>query len=169
MQLIEWRAACAQPLFRAQPSIEQPPAAFLSGVVSAHMVLAEGPEQFRPLARARRAPLHALSQQVFDDCGTKCQWLQQSHTMDASAIQDVLPLAPCDVGRCLGDRQGAAFLDGCDLDTRDGKRVAVRLRSTAGAVASAWLLTARGESTTLGELPLWLAAATTWAWRCPQP
>ena len=126
-------------------------AAFLSGAASAHLVLAEGPEQFRPLAGARRAPLLALWQQVFDDCGTECRWPQQSRTMDASAIRDVLPLAQRDVGRCLGDRQGAAFLDGCDLDTPDGKRAAARLRSAAGAVASAWLITTPGETTALGD------------------
>lgn len=126
-------------------------AAFLSGVASAHLVLAEGPEQFRPLAGARRAPLLALWQQVFDDCATDCGWPQHSRAMDASAIRDILPLAQRDVGRCLGDRQGAAFLARCDLGTLEGKRAAARLRSAAGAVASAWLLATPGETTTLGD------------------
>ena len=126
-------------------------AAFLSGAASAQLVLADGPQQFRPFDGPSSAYLLAIWQQVFDACATSCGWLASARVMDARTIREVLPLAHRDVGRCVGDRQGEAFLASCNLSTSEGKRAAARLRSAAGAVASAWLLATPGSTTTLGD------------------
>ena len=126
-------------------------AAYLSGAASAQLVLADGPHQFRPFDGPNAASLLAIWQQVFDACATSCGWWASARSMNAQVIRDLLPLAQRDVGRCVGDRQGTAFLEACDLSMPEGKRAAARLRSAAGAMASAWLLATPGSTTTLGD------------------
>ena len=126
-------------------------AAFLSGAASAQLLLTEGPQQFRPLEGPDAASLRGHWQRVFDDCATVCRWPQSARNMDAEAVRLVLPLAQRDVARCVGDRSGAAFLAACDCNVAPGKRAAARMRSAAGAPASAWLMSTPGTTTTIGD------------------
>ena len=126
-------------------------AAFLSGAAAAQLVMAEAPQMYRPFDGPAVAQLRTDWQRVFDDCATDCGWPQAARGMGAGTVRQVLPLVQRDVARCVADRQGTAMLAGCDLNQADGKRAAARLRSAAGAPATAWLMSTPGVTTRLGD------------------
>ena len=71
--------------------------------------------------------------------------------MGNDTVREILPLVQRDVARCVADRQGKALLESCDGATPHGKRNAARVRSSAGAAASSWMLATPGPTTRLGD------------------
>ena len=126
-------------------------AAFLSGAATAQSVMAEAPVRFRPFTGVGVASLRGKWQRVHDALAVDCQWPAGSRGMSAATITGVLPTVQRDAARCIADRDGKALLSTFDLRTEVGKKAAARVRSAAGAPASAWLASTPGPTTRLGD------------------
>ena len=96
---------------------------------------------FLPLHQdsAARAPLlerwHGLHNRYADKCG----WDAEARDLPAEFVAAALPRCGHDVTRAADDARGDAMLAACDLDTREGELLAVRLRSGSSRAANAWL------------------------------
>ena len=124
-------------------------AALLSGAAKAQAAMAEGPAACRPFEGASRAPLVEKWHGVFDDVGPGREWDPGDRDLSEDVVRDTLPRLQNIVSREIGDRDGKAFLEACDLSTDAGRHDAARLRSAGCGPASAWITALPGPHTTL--------------------
>ena len=124
-------------------------AAYLSGAAVAQLVMAEGPQGFRPFDGPSAPALRQRWANLFPAFKTSCKWPAEAAALRDCDVRDLLPSVQRQVARAQAESRWEA--ETVNRADPAGKRTASRLRSCAGAPSGGWLLALPHSPTGLGN------------------